>query len=277
MSLPVFLAAPAELAAATHTICLTGAEAKHAATVRRVRVGERIDVADGQGNRVRGEVTSVDKQTVCVRVTARGTDRRHGPCLALVQALAKGGRDEQAVETATELGVEQIVPWQALRSVSVWADGADFAGPKARKGVARWQAIAQSAAKQARRALVPQVAQARGHRTLVDWIRDVVAVGGAVILLHEEATVPLADIELPSWDGDGPRPTLAVVVGPEGGIGAAETADLVAAGAQLARLGPHVLRTSSAGPAALAVLGQKLGLWAGGADTIDLQPADMKE
>lgn len=272
MSLPVFLAAPAELAAATHTICLTGAEAKHAATVRRVRVGEHIDVADGQGNRVRGEVTSVDKQTVCVRITARGTDRRHGPCLTLVQALAKGGRDEQAVETATELGVEQIVPWQAQRSVSMWADG-----PKSRKGVARWQAIAQSAAKQARRALVPQVTQARGHRPLGEWIRAVVDARGAVILLHEEATAPLADIELPSWDGHGPRPTLAVVVGPEGGIGATETADLVAAGAQLARLGPHVLRTSSAGPAALAVLGQKLGLWAGGTDTMDLQPADMKE
>lgn len=272
MSLPVFLTSPAELAAATHTLCLTGDEAKHAATVRRVRVGERIDVADGQGHRVRGEVTSVDKHSVCVRITARGTDRCSGPRLALVQALAKGGRDEQAVETATELGVEQIVPWQARRSVSVWADG-----PKARKGVARWQAIAQSAAKQARRALVPQVEQASDDRSLRAWIGEVVAAGGVVILLHEEATVPLADIALPSWDGDGPRPTLALVVGPEGGIGATETEELVAAGAQLARLGPHVLRTSSAGPAALAVLGQKLGLWAGSADTMETQTADQKE
>ena len=174
--------------------------------------------------------------------------------LTLVQALAKGGRDEQAVETATGVGVETVVPWQAERCVSVWK------GPKAARGRARWQATAREAAKQARRARVPQVGELRSTRALARWVHETTLAGGVVLVLHEESTAPIGGAGLPG-PGAGGRPVVAVVVGPEGGISEAETTALRDAGAVAVRLGPHILRTASAGPVALAVLAQRAGLW----------------
>ena len=174
--------------------------------------------------------------------------------LALVQAPAKGGRDEQAVETATEVGVDIVVPWRAGRCVSVWS------GPRAARGRARWEATAREAAKQARRARVPRVESDRSTRELAAWVRGVTDAGGAVLVLHEEAGTPIGAAALPE-PGDGRAPVLAVVVGPEGGIGEEEVAALEGAGARVVRLGPHVMRTASAGPVALALLAERAGLW----------------
>lgn len=252
-------------------LVLTGSEARHAVTVRRLRAGERVDLADGAGLRLVCEVTEPGaggaKDRLGVRVLERVEEPGEPVRLTLVQALAKGGRDEQAVETATEVGVELVVPWQASRCVSVWN------GPKAAKGRARWQATAQEAAKQARRARVPEVAEPVSTKQLAAWVRSVVADGGAVLILHEEGTAPIGSAVLPA--APAPRagsavssasvadaaPVLAVVVGPEGGISAEETAVLEEAGASTVRLGPHVMRTASAGPVALAVLAQREGLW----------------
>ncbi|MDO4791889.1 MAG: 16S rRNA (uracil(1498)-N(3))-methyltransferase [Buchananella hordeovulneris] len=252
MSLPVFVVSPAEFAAAEGgaRIDFTGAEAQHAAAVRRIRVGERVDVVDGAGGRARGAVTDVSKQRVSVEVEEWGREAASSPQLVLVQALAKGGRDEQALETATELGISRALPWQAQRSVAVWS------GPKIPKAVARWEAIALAAAKQSRRSWVPAVDQPRSTRELCKWIQAVTSQGWLVALMHEEATAALTELPVA-----GDCPGVALVVGPEGGIGEEETAALVTAGAHLVRLGPHVLRTSSAGPAGLAVLATRLNLW----------------
>ena len=174
--------------------------------------------------------------------------------LALVQAPAKGGRDEQAVETATEVGVDLVVPWRAGRCVSVWN------GPRAARGRARWEATAREAAKQARRARVPRVERDLSTRELAAWVRGVKDAGGAVLVLHEEAGTPIGAAALPE-PGGGRSPVLAVVVGPEGGIGEEEVAALEGAGARAVRLGPHVMRTASAGPVALALLAERAGLW----------------
>lgn len=176
----------------------------------------------------------------------------------LVQALAKGGRDEQAVETATELGVDEIIPWQAERSVVVWA------GERGERSRQRWLATARAAAKQSRRAVVPvirevlttpQLAAALSRDRAGDEKADAAR---AALLLHEDADRPLAGVPLVA---DGIPGELLVLVGPEGGNGPDEVAALVAAGACPVRLGPHVLRTSSAGAAALAVLSARLHRW----------------
>ena len=256
MSAPVFVLTPdtlepaggAQPARRGGTLTLTGPEAHHAVAVRRLRPGERVDLVDGAGLRLVCEVAEGGRpDRLGVRVVERVVETPPPLRLALVQALAKGGRDEQAVQTATEVGVEVVVPWQAERCVSVC------------RGRERWRATAREAAKQARRARVPQVDQVRTTRDLAGWTGEVVAAGGLVLVLHEAATAPIGGVGLPR---PGPhRPVVAVVVGPEGGVSETETTALRDAGALVVRLGPHVLRTASAGPVALAVLAQRAGLW----------------
>ena len=269
MTAPVFLFTPetiepadAVASAGTGTVLmLTGPEARHAVTVKRLRAQERVDLVDGAGLRLVCEVTGAGvggaKDRLAVRVLERVEEPEPPLRLTLVQALAKGGRDEQAVETATEVGVELVLPWQSERCVSVWQ------GAKQAKGRQRWQATALQAAKQARRARVPEVEEVRDTRRLADWVGQTVRGGGVVLVLHEEASTPIStameSVRLPA-PGEAPR-GLAVVVGPEGGISPEETAALEAAGATTVRLGPHVMRTASAGPVALAVLAHASGLW----------------
>lgn len=228
-------------------VTLTGAEAHHAAAVRRVRVGEAVTVGDGRGMWATGEVASVAPREVVVAVTERQDVPARSPRVVLVQALAKGDRDELAVQAATELGVDAVVPWQAARSVSRWSDAA-----KAEKGRTRWAGIAREAAKQAHRAWVPEV------EPVATTARIAARAAASVVLVLE----PTADRRLSEavrrLDG---AEEILLVVGPEGGIDAGELDAFVAAGAQQVRLGEHVLRTSTAGPAALAAVEVGLGRW----------------
>ena len=227
-------------------VTLTGAEAHHAATVRRVRVGEDVTVGDGRGAWLTGSVESVASREVVVRIDERTDAPAPRPRIVLVQALAKGDRDELAVQAATELGVDEIVPWQAARSVSRW-DAA-----KAAKGRARWAAIVREAGKQAHRAWLPEVAELASTKDLVQR-----AVSSRTLVLEPTARERLSAVQL---DDDGER-DIVLVVGPEGGIAPEELSALEGAGARLARLGDTVLRTSTAGPAALAVVSTALGRW----------------
>lgn len=251
MTTPVYLVSPADLDGVTAggELLLDGAEGRHAATVRRTRAGESVDVADGAGRIARCAVVDAARDRLRLRVDRIDHIAPRLPRLVLVQALAKGGRDESAIETATELGVDAVVPWQASRSVAVWA------GPeRSDRGRRRWEATVRAAAKQARRATVPTV------EPLVDTpaLAARAASSSLVLVLHEQASEPL--VSLPAAALDGAEEAL-LVVGPEGGITDAELAALTAAGACPVRLGPEVLRTSSAGPAALAVLAARLGRW----------------
>ncbi|WP_324014797.1 16S rRNA (uracil(1498)-N(3))-methyltransferase [Microbacterium sp. JZ37] len=223
---------------------LTGAEAHHAASVRRVRVGEEVTVTDGRGAWLAGMCESVSPQRVVVRIASRQDLPPQSPRLVLVQALAKGDRDELAVQAATELGIDEVVPWQAARSVSRWQ------GPKAEKGRARWASIVREAAKQAHRAWIAEVSPIATTAQVAER-----AASARVLVLD-----PTAQAALTSIDVDDAR-DLVLVVGPEGGIAPDELERLAAAGAERVRLGDTILRTSTAGPAALAVLNAKLGRW----------------
>lgn len=252
MSRPVFLVAAGSLAAAATGagVVLDGAEGRHAAAVRRVRPGEHVDLVDGEGLRARTAVAAVRPSEVELTVLSCECEPPPAVPLVLVQALAKGGRDERAVETATEVGVDAVVPWQSERSVVRWS------AAKAERGVQRWRAVAGAAAKQARRARVPVVRPHLPSSGASRVVADTVAADGAVVVLDERADLPLREVRLPD------KGEVVVVVGPEGGLTDAEVATFAAAGAQVARLGPHVLRTSTAGPVALALLAERLGRWA---------------
>ena len=223
-------------------VTLTGQEAHHAAAVRRVRVGEEVTVGDGRGAWLTGECEAVSPKEVVVRITRRDDIPAPSPRLVLVQALAKGDRDELAVQAATELGVAGVIPWAAERSVSRWE------GAKVARGEERWRSIVREAAKQAIRPRVPEVASLASTAQLA-------ALDGLVIVLEPTAEVPLTGVAVDGVD------RITLVVGPEGGVSPRELDRLGESGAVAARLGPEVLRTSTAGPAALAVLNARLARW----------------
>lgn len=224
-------------------LTLTGAEAKHASTVNRTRPGESVLIGNGRGLVASGEVLVATNSELTIDVEAVERVPRSEPAITLVQALAKGDRDELAVQAATELGVDAVVPWAASRSVSRWE------GAKVAKGRDRWAAIVREASKQSIRAWTPEVGE-------LSSTKQVAAMTATHRLLVLE---PGATDGLTSVRPDG-RP-LALVVGPEGGIAPHELDAFRSAGAEIVRLGDTVLRTSTAGPAALAVLNAALGRW----------------
>lgn len=239
---------------------LAGSEGRHAATVRRIRAGERLDVTDGSGRALECEVVAVRRDELDCLVLRRTALPAPAARLAVVQALAKGDRGERAVEMLTEVGVDEIIPWSATRSVTRWE------GERGERARTRWCRTAEEAAKQSRRHGWPVITSLAGTAEVARRTRT----ARLAVVLHEHATTPLrglarsvlgaagpaAPIEpvAPGEPPAGPGGTdVLLVVGPEGGITDAELAVLDAAGAVVARIGPTVLRTSTAGVVAAAV------------------------
>ncbi len=241
-----------------------GAEARHAAQVARGRTGERIGIGDGCGRIAWGPVVHVANDQVAITVDSVQADERPVPELWLVQALAKGDRDELAIQAATELGVAGVIPWQAARSVSRWE------GPKLAKGLERWRAIVREAAKQAIRPTIPALGDPLDTKALARSLHDFPSLseheragapdpGVLALVLEPSAARPLSSVV--SADSIVGVRRITLVVGPEGGIAPEELTALELAGAEVVRLGPEVLRTSTAGPAALAAIHALLGRW----------------
>ncbi|UXM89941.1 16S rRNA (uracil(1498)-N(3))-methyltransferase [Paenarthrobacter sp. JL.01a] len=253
MSNPVFFA-PAGSLDQLHSgaeFILEGSEARHAVTVKRLAVGESVDIADGAGARLTGTVADVGAGTLTVTVADVVFEEQPHVRLVLVQALAKGDRDELAIETATELGIDAVVPWQSERSIVRWK------GDRAAKAHAKWESVVTAAAKQARRSWIPSV------RPIVDsnGLAKAVAEADLAIILHEDAKNPLREV-LGKLDVDDASPReVLLIVGPEGGISPREVTRLSDAGAVTALLGHHVLRSSTAGPAAVVLASDVLGRW----------------
>lgn len=243
MSLSLF--AVETLPTAGSVAVLDGPEGRHAATVRRIQVGEDIVLSDGAGGTAECSVTQVDSGKLTLSVRQVDHQPAPDPRLVVIQALPKGDRAELAVSTMTEVGADVIVPWAAQHCVAVWR------GDRADRGQQKWQTAAQEAAKQSRRAWIPQVMPLAKTADIVGLIRD----AAASVVLHETADQGLADLALPST-GD-----IVLVVGPEGGISPDEFSELTAAGAHPLRLGSSVFRTSTAGVAAISALSVLIGRW----------------
>ncbi|OAA28051.1 16S rRNA (uracil1498-N3)-methyltransferase [Frankia sp. EI5c] len=251
---------------------LAGPEGRHAATVRRLRVGERLDVTDGAGSALECAVRSVGRDELECVVLRRRAVGAAAPRLVVVQALAKGDRAEQAVEMLTEVGVDEIVPWAAARCVVRWD------GERGERSRSRWVRTAREAAKQSRRLVWPQVGALVTTGALAERVRR----AHLAVVLHETASTPLAglarpvradaargadpaggDDSAPGGDRGGRDPEILLIVGPEGGVTDDEVARFAAAGAVAGRLGPTVLRTSTAGVVAAAVVLADAGRLAG--------------
>jgi 16S rRNA (uracil1498-N3)-methyltransferase len=226
------------------TLTLTGDEAHHAARVGRLALGETTAVGDGNGVMATATVSAVSGSEVVLRVTSLEHKDRATPEIWLAQALAKGDRDELAIQASTELGIDRVIPYEASRSISTWR------GDKVDKGVARWTKIVTEATKQALRAFIPQVTPPHTTAQLCALASEC-----QMVVLD-----PLATEGLSQFRPAGDQPIL-LVVGPEGGLTPEELSALEKSGATRRKLGESVLRTSSAGPAALAVLNVTLGRW----------------
>jgi 16S rRNA (uracil1498-N3)-methyltransferase len=227
------------------TVVLTGTEAHHAATVKRLTVGEFVLLSDRHGGLAETQVASVDRDRVVFTVSRRSYAAIPDPRFVVVQALPKGDRAELAVEVLTELGADEIVPWAASRCISQWK------GDKLDKGVAKWRRTAIEASKQSRRSRIPLVASMANTSAVLRRIID----AELSLVLHEDAGEPLTDVALP------PSGDVLLIVGPEGGVTPDEVKTFAEAGARPVRLGAEVMRTSTAGAAALAVLSAKAGRW----------------
>ncbi|MCB5906786.1 16S rRNA (uracil(1498)-N(3))-methyltransferase [Streptomyces pinistramenti] len=246
MTAPVFLVESLADVRAGGTLTLEGPEGRHAVSVRRLRVGEEVVLTDGTGSGAGGTVAAVEgKDRLTVAVTELRSEPEPPVRITVVQALPKGDRGELAVETMTETGVDAIVPWAASRCVTQWK------GERAAKSLAKWRATAREAGKQSRRLVFPEVAEACTTRQVAALLAE----ADLAAVLHEEGSTPLATAALPASG------SIVLVVGPEGGVAPDELAAFADAGARPYRLGPTVLRTSTAGTAATALLLGRTGRW----------------
>lgn len=244
MSLPVFIHPDLRGAAPGQSVHLDGAEGRHAVTVKRLKPTEQLELIDGTGRVVTAEVTvTAGKDQLDAAVTAVREEPAPHPKVVVVQAIPKSERAELAVDLATQAGADEIIAWQADRCVAKWE------GKKIPKALAKWEAAAQAAAKQSRRARIPQV---RGPVSSGE-LTQLLAQADHALVLHEEATRSIREAQLSG--------TVYLLVGPEGGIGSVELERLTQAGAQPIKLGPQVLRTASAAMVALAAIGALTERW----------------
>ena len=246
MTAPLFFISADQLARAApgSVVVLDGPEGRHGATVKRIGIGERVLLADGIGHRAEAVVEAVGAGELHLRLHSITEEPQPDSRFVLIQALAKGDRDEQAIEAATELGIDEVVPWQAARSIVIWR------GERAARSLRKWESVVLAATKQSRRTRLPLVSAPVSQAAVIQRIER----AALSVVLHEEAMLPLAGLELP------PSGDVLLIVGPEGGISPDELSAFVAAGAVAVRLGHSVLRSSSAGPAALAVM-SAAGRW----------------
>jgi 16S rRNA (uracil1498-N3)-methyltransferase len=228
----------------SNLIEVSGDEAHHAIKVLRINVGEEILVSDGAGNWVRASVENIEKKTFTAKVLERGFQPEKSPRLIVVQGLPKSDRVKDAIEILVESGVDQIIPWQADRSISKWQ----------KDSLDKWQSAAVAATKQSRRFRKPEIIDGLSLSQLL----EIESENSAVLVMHESATTKLSEVVTSKFAG---MSEIIIVVGPEGGISESELTVLEGAGAHIVGLGPEVFRSAHAGGAALSAVSALIGRW----------------
>lgn len=243
MTAAEFLVSPGEITKDTKTFTLDGDEGRHAATVKRMREGEVINLCDGQGLRAFATVAKVHKHTLDLVIDRIVFEDAPEPRFVVVQALAKGERAELAVEMLTEVGADAIVPWKAEHSIGKW--------DSIEKGLEKWRRTSRESAKQSRRSWIPEISPL--HTT--EQVCELISQAQSVFVLHESADQALAACAIRE------QGTIIIVVGPEGGISPDELAAFATAGARIVHMGASVMRTSTAGAIAVGGLLMRSQRW----------------
>lgn len=213
--------------------------AEHVARVLRMNAGDELTVFNGDGYDYAATLLSVGKRDVMVRIDNREEIANESSLqLTLAQGVARGEKMDLIVQKATELGVARIVPLFTERS-EVKLDAA-----RAEKRLLHWRAVAASACEQSGRVRVPEIVPAQPLQT---WLENLVNDDAQRLALLPQGTLRARDVRFGESGG-------WLVVGPEGGLGERDAAALRDAGFQGLRLGPRILRTETAGLAALAAL-----------------------
>ncbi|NBU31595.1 MAG: 16S rRNA (uracil(1498)-N(3))-methyltransferase [Actinobacteria bacterium] len=241
MTLPLFISS--ETLIANQVVTLDGNEGRHAVSVRRIRVGERIELTDGRGVRATCTVLEVKKNSLSAKIESITLEPKPEVSFIAVQALAKGDRADLALEILTEVGIDVLVPWAATHSIAKWDD------PE--KGLAKWRRTVQEACKQSRRTRFPQVEALKN----LEEVAELIATADLAIVLHETADASITDINVPAAG------RVVLVIGPEGGISSDELMKFRESGANVVRMGNSVMRTSTAGGAGLACLISRTKRW----------------
>jgi 16S rRNA (uracil1498-N3)-methyltransferase len=223
-------------------VTLAGAATAHLRRVLRLEAGDAVTLFNGDGADYPSRIAVFGRGTAEAEVTDRVAARAESPlAITLVQGIARTERMDLVVQKATELGVAAIVPIATARGV-VRLDAA----ARARKR-AHWQAIAVAACEQCGRARIPAVAE---PRTLDAFLAEPPP-DGTRLLLSPDAQVSLGAVAQGAA-------SIALLIGPEGGLEQAEWLAAIAAGWRACRLGPRVLRSETAAIAAVAIL-QSIG------------------
>ena len=221
----------------TETATITGDDAHHISRVLRMKAGDALSLCDGAGNEYDAVITSVSPEAVVCALGERHASEAESPVrVTLFQCLPKTGKMELIVQKCTELGVFAVVPVVSARCVVVPNKDYD-------KKRERYNRVALEAAKQSRRGMIPSVLPLTELKKI-----DVKAFDLFLVAYEDENTVSLKQALRAAKSPQ----SIALLIGPEGGLEEAEVAQLVKAGAKSVSLGPRILRTETAGMAMLA-------------------------
>lgn len=226
-------------------LAIGGSDYNHIRNVLRMHPGEKLTVRGGSdGEEYLFEIVSyTDTQVNCRLLSVKQAESELPVRILLFQGLPKSDKMEFIIQKTVEMGVSEVIPVEMHRSI------VKLTGDKRRKRVARWQAIAEAAAKQSKRAIIPR-------------IREIMTIDEALAYAAEQADVILLPYECAAGESGTrelienlqPGSTAAVFVGPEGGFEEAEVDEALSRGAMTISLGRRILRTETAALAFLAFL-----------------------
>ena len=215
-------------------------DAFHAIKVLRIAAGEIFNLGDGKGAWSRVVVESVNKKSMQVKVLESGFEEPLATSFTVIQAIPKGDRIKESIELSTEGGADRIVMWRASRSIG-----------RSEDKIEKLQLTAREASKQSRRFRIPSVVGVATTENIIDEIAKV----DLALVFHESATQSISQVVHPG------AKSVAIIIGPEGGLADEEVSAFSAAGAKVVLMGRPILRSAHAGLAALASVNTALSVW----------------
>lgn len=238
-----FFVEPHQIDEEAHQIHITGSDVNHISNVLRMKTGEELWISDGSKYEYRCTIESFEPDEVLLHIVYSQEPEYELPCrIYLFQGLPKVDKMELIIQKAVELGAYEIIPVETKRCV------VKLDGRKSAKKTARWQQIAESAAKQSKRMLIPNVHEVLTFREALKYAEsmDVRLVPYELARGMQETKEILAGIE--------PGQSVGIFIGPEGGFEEKEIEAAIEGGAKPITLGRRILRTETAGLAILSVL-----------------------